>query len=249
MSGSARTGKYSDTTKQTHHSAMQKTSEHRDPKETSDSVLAPINYIANLSKYRNEVPYYLLGVQTTPEVPETNIEFISKDVLIKDIRMHTEQINIEDNAFQLFNWPYIGIRAECSYEEVNEYCKDMSTLLAKELEAEKFRNSDPQSIVSKSPDPLRSRVSPAKDFLENPICKAHVDQTETGGLRRLRLHLTDFEYREYVLSGRYRVRIVNERHEWFWASNMVPEEVMVFTTWDSKKAEKATNCIRSHVTT
>jgi hypothetical protein len=34
----------------------------------------------------------------------------------------------------------------------------------------------------------------------------------------------------------------SEGHEWFWASDMVPEEVMVFTTWDSKKVERATNC-------
>jgi hypothetical protein len=117
---------------------MQKTSEEiQNPTGNAGSIIAPINYIASLSKYKSEIPYYLLGVQATPDVPKTNIELISKDVLIKDIRMHEEQINIEYNAFQLFNWPYIGMRADGDYEEANKYCKDMADLVAKELEAEK----------------------------------------------------------------------------------------------------------------
>ena len=129
-----------------------------------------------------------------------------------------------------------------------------------------------------------------------------------GGLRRLRLHLTDSEFSEYILSGRYRARIIkwallhtstinssdlngtnsvwrsfngaaddaplafcnpstitekdpisidiveskrlaqnyylryNEEHQWFWAGDMSPSEVMVFTTWDSRKTGRAIDC-------
>lgn len=35
----------------------------------------------------------------------------------------------------------------------------------------------------------------------------------------------------------------NPQHQWYWASKMVPEEVLVFTTWDSKQPSgQATNC-------
>lgn len=34
----------------------------------------------------------------------------------------------------------------------------------------------------------------------------------------------------------------NKEHEWHWASNMVPSEVLVFATWDSKETERTTNC-------
>jgi hypothetical protein len=112
---------------------MDQTKQHNTP----NSITAPITYIASLAKYEHEVPYYLLGVQSTPDVPETNIELISRDMTIRDLRTHGQEINIQDNAFQLFDWPHIGIRADSNYEEVNVYCKDMADLLAQELNAEK----------------------------------------------------------------------------------------------------------------
>jgi hypothetical protein len=34
----------------------------------------------------------------------------------------------------------------------------------------------------------------------------------------------------------------NKEHQWFWAGDMSPFEVMVFTTWDSRKTGRATDC-------
>jgi hypothetical protein len=36
----------------------------------------------------------------------------------------------------------------------------------------------------------------------------------------------------------------NQRHEWFWVSDMQPSEVMTFATWDSEKPKEGgtANC-------
>ena len=105
--------------------------------DAQDSITAPITYIASLKKYEREVPYYLLGVQSTPDVPESNIELISKSMTIRNLRAYGGGINIQDTGFQLFDWPHTGIRADSDYEEVKVYCKDMADFLAQELNAEK----------------------------------------------------------------------------------------------------------------
>jgi len=261
----------------------------------STSIVAPISYIANLPRYDEEVPYYLLEVEPTPDVPSTNIELITKDVLIKDMRTHSEEMAVEANGFQLFDWPQSKIHVGSDFDEVERYCKEMAKLVAKEVEAEKvfvfdfrFRLNDLATSRSKVPSKLKHQGGPAQSFFAEPVHKAHLDQTQEGGLRRLRLHLTEEEFLKYS-SDNYRVRIMNiwrsfndttqdvplafcnprsiwkddpmvveivepnrigqnyylrynEKHEWFWASDMIPSEVMVFTTWDSKRTEQVTNC-------
>jgi hypothetical protein len=34
----------------------------------------------------------------------------------------------------------------------------------------------------------------------------------------------------------------NPQHEWYWASDMKPEEALVFTTWDSIGSAQGTSC-------
>lgn len=115
-----------------------------------NSISAPIGYIANLSKYDEEIPYYLLGVQSTAEVPETNIELIKKNCLIKDMRLN-DAMTLEANGFQLFRWPEPSIHVRSDYKEVEKYCNDMAQRVAQELQAEEafvfdFRVEWPQIL-------------------------------------------------------------------------------------------------------
>jgi hypothetical protein len=103
----------------------------------SGSVVAPIGYIASLPKNDQEIPYYLLDVEESPDVPATNIELVSKECKIKDMRTQKPPMSLERDAFQLFNWPYPAIGIESDLNQVKVYCKEMVDLLAKELGAQK----------------------------------------------------------------------------------------------------------------
>lgn len=34
----------------------------------------------------------------------------------------------------------------------------------------------------------------------------------------------------------------NKNQKWFWARDMMPNEALIFSTWDSKRTEQTTNC-------
>lgn len=102
----------------------------------STSIVAPISYIASLPKYDKEIPYYLLDVRPTTELPSTNIQLVTKDVSIKDMRADKVGMSLEADGFQLFDWPQASVHIGSDYDEVERYCKDMAKMVARELGAE-----------------------------------------------------------------------------------------------------------------
>lgn len=115
--------------------------------DSSHSIVAPLCYMSENPKYEREIPYFLLEVEPTLEVPSTNIEHVTYDVVIENMRNKSETLSIDANGFKLVDWPS-KISMDSDYEEVKNYCREMASLVAKELHAEEvlvfdFRVSDP----------------------------------------------------------------------------------------------------------
>ncbi|KAN0091698.1 hypothetical protein V8E51_017545 [Hyaloscypha variabilis] len=180
-------------------------------------ISATLRYLVNHPKYATEKPYRLVEVPPTSEVPSTNMEFVThSNIQIKDIRKQQHNTNIETHGFRLYEIPS-KISMDSDYKEIELYCRSMADFVKAELGALevfvfefRFRSNEESFVPLPATVAQAKKIEgrPAEIFSARPVWIAHLDQTQEGGLSRIRRHLTEEESKLY-LSGRYRVRVVN----------------------------------------
>jgi hypothetical protein len=136
------------------------------PPPTQTATLTYLKRHPQFSKQQGLKPYRLIGVQPTPEVPVTNMQFEQYQVPMTDLRRLDQSslrdtYTLENNGFQFFDWPISTansrqvstlhthdnmrhyedqgndtISMKATYDQVKEYCKQMSDKLRDELGAE-----------------------------------------------------------------------------------------------------------------
>lgn len=105
---------------------------------TSDRLLmATLSYLMRDPCYIDEKPYRLINVQSTADVPMTNLQFEDREVLVTDLRQQKSAFTLDANGFQLFDWPS-DVSMEADYEDIEAYCKKMADMLQEKLGAEKI---------------------------------------------------------------------------------------------------------------
>ncbi|KAG9228883.1 hypothetical protein BJ875DRAFT_218535 [Amylocarpus encephaloides] len=253
------------------------------------ALVTSLCYLKRDLNTRGAKLYRLIGLEPTPEIAVSNIEFsIQEDILVTDFRGFNHILSLEANAYKLYYWP-ANLSSVSSEGERNSYCNNIAERLRQEVGAETVFTYDRRSRKSPSDWESVSRLNGnlGEHAAGRPLDAVHLDQTPLGGPKRIRRHLTSEEADKY-LSGDYRVRIINvwrcftqnpdkplalcdpstvmasdlvavdtvtpkrggemyyvrynPKHRWFWASGMTTDEVLAFTTFDSKFSNQATNC-------
>jgi len=174
------------------------------------SITAPIEYLADLPKYKTEKPWSALltnGKQFFEKgVRLDNVEFAYHDCVINDVRQ-TSDICLEKNGFQMFKQSSNKLSEFDTLDKVDVYKAETATWLKAELGAVYVNTYDCRPRLNI--EPVREKVDIQDPLLvDTPARGAHNDITLKSGPEVVFRIFSEEELAKYLRPG-YRIRIVN----------------------------------------
>jgi hypothetical protein len=66
-----------------------------------DAVSATIHFVADSCKWEHEKPYLILNTKLGQDLPQTNVTFVQRDCIIKDLRCTPPETALGSDLFKL----------------------------------------------------------------------------------------------------------------------------------------------------
>ncbi|EFR04026.1 hypothetical protein MGYG_07031 [Nannizzia gypsea CBS 118893] len=176
-----------------------------------DAVNATLRFIEDEPKWRHEKPYLILSHGLDSECPQTNVNFVERTRVIKDLRTTDPDKVLGPDLFHLVNHESRHLNSVQQEDNNNTYVHETVELLERLYQADcvvaydvRFRRSHEsvEKLEAYSPGTFREP--------DLPSYRAHVDVSRDCGPRRVRRYLSEKEAHTYLDGGiNWRVRIVN----------------------------------------